>query len=352
MKVLLIGEDINKAHGGIASVIRMILESEYLQDHVSYTTVFSTSQNGNKYLRGVGWLACLLKAFYLISKNDVVHVHYASNLNFYLSSLIIIFVKIFKKKSVFHNHAADFKDFYLSQSEIGKIFVRYIFSIASLNVTLSKSWLLWYQQIAPRSKWETLYNAPQVGLQGKKIRCRDNFINILYLNRIERRKGVYDLVNVIPEIIKTFPNVKFTLAGDGDIDGVTAVIERENMKEYASVPGWQNKSQKEELLSKADIFILPSYNEGLPISLLEAMAYGVAPIVTKVGGIPEVVNNGSNGLLIEPGDVDGLKRALYVLIKNEALRQNISNNAFNAIKDNYSEMAFSQNLLSLYEAVL
>ena len=87
--------------------------------------------------------------------------------------------------------------------------------------------------------------------------------------------------------------------------------------------GWVGPEQRDQILKEADIFILPSYNEGLPMAILEAMAWGLPIITTPVGGIPEVLIQGQNGLLVEPGNVNQLSKSIQYLMQDMALRQSM-----------------------------
>ena len=84
------------------------------------------------------------------------------------------------------------------------------------------------------------------------------------------------------------------------------------------------------------VFVLPSYNEGMPLAILEAMSYGVPIISTNVGGIPTLVENGVNGFIISPGDILHLENSLRLLISDVDLRQRMSDNNYNKIKSEYS----------------
>jgi glycosyltransferase involved in cell wall biosynthesis len=107
--------------------------------------------------------------------------------------------------------------------------------------------------------------------------------------------------------------------------------------------GWVTGENKEALLSTASIFVLPSYYEGLPMSVLEAMAWGVPVITTPVGGIPEVVRHGEEGVIVQPGDIVGLTAALRQLLDDESLRQRLGANGRKRIQHIFSdEVVFPQ----------
>ena len=110
------------------------------------------------------------------------------------------------------------------------------------------------------------------------------------------------------------------LPGDGEIDEVKALIEQRGLQEVIEVPGWVSGAAQDALWNRTDVYTLPSYNEGLPGSVLEAMSAGLPCVSTPVGGIPEAVRDGETGYLVEPGDVDGLAQALATLVADETLR--------------------------------
>lgn len=105
-----------------------------------------------------------------------------------------------------------------------------------------------------------------------------------------KRKGIYDLLDVLSEHREEFLNkLEFLFGGDGDVEQVQAIIKEQNLNNIAKYQGWVSGIKKERLLNQADAYILPSYNEGLPISVLEAMSYSLPIISTTVGGIPEIL---------------------------------------------------------------
>ncbi|WP_373159559.1 glycosyltransferase family 4 protein [Mycobacterium marinum] len=135
------------------------------------------------------------------------------------------------------------------------------------------------------------------------------------------RKGSYDLIDAVAALDETVRNrLLATLAGDGDVDQVRAAVAKAGLGETIDVVGWLDPMARDELLCRAQIFVLPSRNEGLPMALLEAMANGLAPVTTTAGSIGEVVTDGVNGLLVGPAHADQLAHALGALVTDENLR--------------------------------
>lgn len=117
------------------------------------------------------------------------------------------------------------------------------------------------------------------------------------------------------------------MAGDGDIEQAQNLVTTLNLENYIKLPGWIGPDERDILLTEADVFVLPSYNEGLPLAMLEAMAWELPVIVTPVGGIPEIVTQSDNGLIVDPGNVEQLSDAVKSLIENEALRLSLGSKA-------------------------
>ena len=135
-----------------------------------------------------------------------------------------------------------------------------------------------------------------------------------------KRKGTYDLIDAFEQIAPRHPNARLVLPGDGEIDEVKAVIAERGLQDVIEVPGWVSGAAQDELWNRTDVYTLPSYNEGLPGSVLEAMSAGLPCVSTPVGGIPEAVIDGETGYLVEAGDVPALAGALEKLVADEELR--------------------------------
>ena len=114
--------------------------------------------------------------------------------------------------------------------------------------------------------------------------------------------------------------------------------------------GWVSGAEKIDVFNIADIFVLPSYNEGLPISILEAMSYGLPILSTTVGGIPEIVENGVNGFLVEPGDKNALLEFLEVLVLNKTKRLEMGEKSRLVVADHLPNSVESQ-LKNLYNSL-
>ena len=180
---------------------------------------------------------------------------------------------------------------------------------------------------------------------------KDHPHTFVSLGRLGERKGTYDLIKAIERVKVQIPDIKCYLAGDGDIDRCKQIVEEKNLKSNIFIVGWADFDRKLELLKKSSVLVLPSYNEGLPMAILEGMACGKAIISTTVGAIPEVINNKENGILIQPGDVKALANALVECSTNTSMVAQMSQNNIKKIDSNYSMKTMHEKLALYYEKV-
>ena len=180
---------------------------------------------------------------------------------------------------------------------------------------------------------------------------KDHPHTFVSLGRLGERKGTYDLIKAIEQVREQIPDIKCYLAGDGDIDRCKQIVEEKNLKSNILIVGWADFDKKLELLKRSSVLVLPSYNEGLPMAILEGMACGKAIISTTVGAIPEVVKE-ENGILIEPGDIKKLSEALIGYCMNQETVEKIGKNNIALIHTKYSMDAMHQKLAQYYIDVM
>jgi glycosyltransferase involved in cell wall biosynthesis len=175
----------------------------------------------------------------------------------------------------------------------------------------------WARSVAREAQVVCMPNPVAARAQDVPLQGRPNLI--LFLGRLEASKGIFDLLEAVAAVRGAVPDVRLVCAGDGQRVAVARYAERLGIADAVKFTGWVGPSGKRALLETAAVFALPSYDEALPVGLCEAMAAGVPPVVTPVGGIPEVVSDGASGCLVAPGDKAGLERSLRRLLTDRAL---------------------------------
>ncbi len=159
-------------------------------------------------------------------------------------------------------------------------------------------------------------------LPESKGNCR----NLLFLSRLVKEKGIYEVLEAYYNLSMDYPDVRLVIAGNGDEDeGVERFLKDKNLQNKVELAGYVRDKAKVKVFESTGIFVLPTYyGEGCPVSLLEAMAAGHAVITTPVGGIPQIIENEINGLLLEKVTVGSVERAIRKLLENNRLRNDMS----------------------------
>jgi glycosyltransferase involved in cell wall biosynthesis len=278
----------------------------------------------------------------------IFHVHVAERGSFFRKSIIAFMAMAFDVPVIFHMHAAEFREFYGNRNSVVRAYIRRVLGGCSLIIALSESWAAFYAsltstpvQVIPNfvvgSHSETPARAAGAGV-----------LRILYLGRFGERKGIYDLVRAVRPLYESYPGLMVQCAGDGDIEAARRAVAADGMTDRFRILGWIEPSQRASMLQDSDVYVLPSYAEGLPVAIIEAMEAGLAIVATRVGGIPEMIEHGVNGLLVEPGDVDGLTDAIRRLVDNPQLRAEFGRAARLTYVARYSPEAVIPRLDGIY----
>ncbi|MEM3374577.1 MAG: glycosyltransferase family 4 protein [Candidatus Woesearchaeota archaeon] len=290
---------------------------------------------------------CFKLIFLIIFLNpSIVHINLTSNKDFLQKKYFFYIAKFFKKKVIVHNHGGNFIDFY--QNSKNKKEIEYIFKKADKVLVLTDSWKKKYLDLFNLNNIDFIYNPLDKNLyryiQKKKV--KKNFI-VLYVGRLEKEKGVYDLLQAIT--LDNSKDTKYVFVGPfEDKNKFFSEVERLKIKDKIEVVGEVIGEERFKYFASADVLVLPSYAEGLPMVILEAFAFGLPVISTKVGGIPDVVKK-ENGILINPGDVKALAKSIKK-IKASDLNKYRKINMKESEK--YSVDKFKEKLEKIYEDLL
>lgn len=335
--------------GGVGQLIQIYSR------HFPIFNVISTHTEGSGLLKSFYFILKLFRfVFTLVSnrKIKIIHIHGASYGSFYRKLIIFIIGKyLFKKKIIYHIHGAEFHLFYLKSNKLTQKLVTFFISNCNCVICLSNRWEQFFRDNFALKKVKILPNIIDYPVINKK-KTEPLLISFLFLGYIGKRKGIFDLLNVIIENKNKYQGrIKLFIGGNGETQYLQDLINENNIENIVEFLGWVNNEKKMELFNTTNIYVLPSYNEGLPISILEAMSYGNAIISTPVGGIPEIVKNKENGLLIAPGDSEQLKLALDFFIENPELIQRYGDTSKKLVRKHLPDSVLQQ-LITIYKSIL
>jgi len=175
---------------------------------------------------------------------------------------------------------------------------------------------------------------------------------VLYTGRLDSRKGVVDLISSAKFVCENYPEVKFVITGKGpNREYIQRHISNLHLKDNVTLVGYVNREELLKLYQSSTMYVLPSYYEGLPTTLLEAMACGLPSIATDVDGSSEVINHGQTGLLVPPKCPETLSESIQDLLADGQKRKNIGNSGRRYVKENYDWSKIADKFAEIYASV-
>ncbi|MBR4722792.1 MAG: glycosyltransferase family 4 protein [Muribaculaceae bacterium] len=348
-KVLFIGPNLKRI-GGMMSVLNIYKDNfakfHYMRsNYITGSNIFGRIAN----LFVLVWLLIKLPFHRVFKHSSILHVHHAAAKSFPRKSIIIRWGKILGYKVIAHCHAGHFKE-YCDQKGYAKI--KRTLDRCDHIIVLSQMWKDFFVNELGYTNVSIVNNPVEpVEKPSRSIMMRGK-LNLLFFGMIIDAKGIFDAIDVISAHKADLAgHVSLHIGGDGEIDRMTDIIVSEDIEEEVRYVGCATGRKKDQLLRDCDVYILPSYFEGMPISILEAMAHGKAIISTTVGGIPEIVANGVNGFLLEPGDKEGLFNAIKMLLDEPRLITKFGNQSLERVIPFYPKSVKKQ-LLPIYSKLL
>jgi glycosyltransferase involved in cell wall biosynthesis len=334
--------------GGISSVIK-IYRSSTLFSHWPITYV-STHSDGEaiRKLWVAGGAVIKFLAWLVHRQSTVLHVHSASRASFWRKCIFILPALLARKRVLFHLHGGEFVQFY--ENECGptkKRFIRYVLDRCTKIIALSEAWRESLSMITKNASIAVVPN-PTIDWSQSSDGAQRQPAALLFLGRLAQRKGIYVLLEALAEVRSRHPQVKLLCGGDGELDKVRSEVERLGLEDNVEILGWVYEPRKKELLNVATVYVLPSFAEGVPMSILEAMAAGLPVISTPVGGIADVITHRENGMLVTPGSVTELSEAISTLLENADMRAEIARNAHATFLSSFSVETVVSKIESIY----
>jgi glycosyltransferase involved in cell wall biosynthesis len=161
-------------------------------------------------------------------------------------------------------------------------------------------------------------------------------VRFLFLGWLEEKKGIFELLDACLHL-KDKLSFRLVIAGKGQAElKAQEFVKKNKLSEFVKFAGWVDGVELETLFKNSDVLVLPSWAEGLPNAMIEAMAAGLAVVVSSVGNIPSVLTDGKNGLLIPPKNVKALTKALHTIIDDPILLNSLAVNGHNLARESFS----------------
>lgn len=350
--------------GGMGTYYQILVNSS-LGNYVTYQFVQTSSHKRDLATSGRLTISNLVSAIgdcarythaILSFHPQVAHIGTAFGLSFLKNSYCVLLSRFLQKKVLLHPHCS-FSYLYTDRSKLWQSFFRQIIRLTDGVIVLSNEWHQ-LEEIVPGSKVHFLPNAidPSEFLNAYNRRVSTTSSNkrvtVLYLGYLGKAKGTFDLIDAIRTVVDEGLLIRFKLVGSelspGEMYQIKEKISAMNLQGSVDLIKPVLGEEKLELLENSDIFIYPSYHEGIPMAVLEAMASGLPIIATKVGGLPDLVKNGVNGFLVKAAYPNGLAKAISTLAQNPGVRIAMGKNSQKMVLENYDIEQHVKNLVKIY----
>lgn len=282
----------------------------------------------------------------------LVHVNLGDRGSAARKGLVVILARLCGAKVALHLHAAHLTSDYAKAPALVRWLLRKPFQAATCCIVLGRLWQDWLIQtigIDP-ARVEVVYNGvPVTPLARTDAAGRgDGVRRILFLGNLIERKGISDLLHAAALLPADGPAWQLTAAGGGDLDKYRALAASLGIADRVVFAGWVDQARARALLAESDLLALPSYDEGLPLVILEALGMGTPVLCTPVGAIPEVLEDGGTAMFATAGDRADLARVLRRMIEDDALRASLSREGAALYARRFTQNAFIASLFDVY----
>jgi glycosyltransferase involved in cell wall biosynthesis len=327
LKILLVSKDL-RFEGGVYDFVSMLLNQTYDSIECEYFPVGDRFPGKISILKLVWPLIDNFRLPTRLLRGDINCLHLNPSMNFtsfLRDSLLFMTARTVGFRNIlvfFHGWDEDFVS-RIASNALYRFILRCGFSRASVIFVLSETFKS--QLISMGVPGETISIGSTMfdsKIFDRIARAKEvNMLRLLFLSRFIKGKGVFELLDAFRQVHSRFPNTELVMAGDGpERSLMEEYVRQHNLTGVVKFTGYLRGLDKGDILMNSDIFILPSYGEGLPIVLLEAMAAGLPIICTSVGGITDIFENGKNGILLSSVSAKRINEAVSTMIENREWR--------------------------------
>lgn len=346
-KILMVGPDLS-LHGGIVSVVQGYLDGG-LPEACDGFEYLGTGVGSSKLGKSIAFARALARYERVMPSYDIVHLHISARGSYKRKSIMARMARKAGKYVILHDHDGEFEKAFEEGGDAYRRDVRKTFGIADRVVVLSEEWRDYFaENVCDSEKIVVVHNGVKVPSEPCSP-CSHQ--DILFLGRLDANKSPDVLLRASRQVLERFPGTKVVFGGDGEVEKNKALAEELGIANHCEFHGWVSGAEREGLFARAAVYCLPSKNEGLPMSLLEAMARGIPTVATPVGGVPQVIEDGISGFLFDVDDVDALSDRLNILLDKPGLRENVGAASRNTVTRLFNVGGSIKQLLALYRAL-
>ena len=298
---------------------------------------------------------CILTIAIMAPQRPLLHIHVAGRGSTIRKVMLVHFARLLRLPIVLHLHDYNYRESLQRFPKFLQLAARSMFRISSRVVVLGpddRDLVETEIGVAP-DRVAVVPNAVPAPPQKRQVVSRQLPVRILFLGNPSRRKGVHDLIAALAMKPLRSLEWRITIAGGGgDIATFREQARAAGLSDRVSFTGWVDRATTTALLGSADIVALPSYAEGMAMSVLEGMSYGLCIICTPVGSLKDVIEDEATGLLVQPGEVDRLSKVLTRAVSDPTLRAQLGAEAARVFASKFDAVHYPDRMRAIYNAAL
>ncbi len=273
--------------------------------------------------------------------------------------LMTLIARIFNIKAFIFPRAGNLIN-QIKKSKLMLFIIKKLFSKATLFLCQGEQWRIFaindlkinQNKVKTIANWSATDNLIKIGKRRKIIK-NNTVTKILYIGWLEKEKGIKELIEVFAKLYQSNNNIELNLVGDGRMRNYTqSFIKTNNLSKNIFIKGWMSSDKIEDYLKTSDIFVFPSWKEGMPNALIEALAAGVPSVTTSVGVIPDYLQHNFSTLFIDAKNQNNLQKSLEKLINDINLRIKLSKNGLSVAEKFFSSRTSLENFSKIIQETL
>lgn len=340
--------------GGIGSVTRAI-KSWVDANHPGIRIDVLDARGESKVYWSVFYLqAAIIRLIYLRIRyrSEILHLQVSENLSFPRKGVLLALGRLMGMRIVLHHHGAEFIPFFRKSSPRMQALVRWMIRSADINIVLGELWrtFLIEEVGVANDRVVVRFNAANdVETTGQRV--DSNPWRFLIMANLSPRKGVGELLEAVAQLAQAGAPVELTVAGGGQVERYSELAKTLGIADRCVFTGWIEGEAVHQLLLSHGAMVLPSYQEGLPMSIIEALSARLPVVATPVGSIPELLDNEVTCLFVEPGNVGEIAAGLRRIASDPALRQTLADNGRRLYETYFEVSSYMRRMLELYGSV-
>jgi glycosyltransferase involved in cell wall biosynthesis len=340
----------SKVRGGINAVTDVYRHGGlFARWPIEYIGTVASGSSMNKVRVFVGAMLRFV-AIVLSGRLVLLHAHTSVRGSLWRKIAFILVALAARRPVILHLHSGEFETYYQEHCGAwGKRLVRFVFRRVDRVVVLSRHMQGVVRRIEPTAKTLRIFNP--IVLPSQASATRKAAPVLLFLGLLAAKKGVFDLLEALAIVRRHFPAVQLRLGGHGDAASIEARALDLGVFDCVELLGWVGGERKDRELTEAAVYVLPSYAEGLPMGVLEAMAVGTPVVATAVGGVPDAIEHGVEGRLVPPGDARALADSIMRLLGSAELRASIAAAAQKKVREQFSADVVLSQVEALYASL-